>query len=86
MKEVDMECSSFHCANYHCDYCKKCSHANFFQEQEYNGKLYRWTFSPMWGPLFCNKDWNDCKCQPVSPYSVKWKAFELYQQLQEGAK
>ena len=80
---MTMICSSLTCSNYASDYCKKCSHANYIQEQELDGKVYRWEFNPMFGPLFLRKDYEPMKRQPI-PKSKAWDAFELYMECDKN--
>jgi hypothetical protein len=81
-------CTSLNCDNYGCDYCSKCSHSNFFGSgTDSSGKEWRWTFNPIFGPLFLRKDGSDMKRQP-SEKSKAWEAFESWhnQRMERTAK
>ncbi len=69
-------CSSTMCSNLGCDYCKECSHGTFLGEgQDAQGKIWRWEFSGMFGPLFVRKNGEPLKNQPVSKNDHAWEAF-----------
>lgn len=56
-------------------YCSKCSHAIYFGRAVVGGRVYRWEYSPRFGPLFAKAgskaepDW-----MPNGRHKV-WKAF-----------
>jgi len=61
------------------DHCKNCSHANFIFFQDYEGKRYRFSFNPHFGPMFLDKNGNDLKKQPMyTKKSKRWQAFEKW--------
>jgi len=67
------------CSDYG-DYCRKCSHALYFGEgKDRNGKLWRWEFNPMFGPMFLRKDGEFLKQQPVYENHPAWEPFEKWQ-------
>jgi len=72
-------CTSISCNNFNCDYCKRCSHAVYFGfgKDEF-GKVWRWTFNSMFGPMFKDKKGDDILCQPEAN-SPAWVLFELWQ-------
>ncbi len=60
------DCTSYSCKSLGCDYCLKCSHAIWKGEGiAPNGKIWRWEFSPRFGPFFLRKDGELLKYQPV---------------------
>ena len=68
-------CTSLSCYPPH-KYCAKCSHANFWGNgKDNNGRVWRWTFNPRFGPLFLRKDGTDMTRQPVEK-SPAWDVFE----------
>jgi len=58
------------------DYCRKCSHANYFGEVFVDGKQWRFTFNPYFGPLFVNLDGEPKKVQPSK--QTVWDAFQIW--------
>jgi len=72
-------CTSLNCNNMGCDCCQKCSHAIFSGEgKDRNGKIWRWEFSPQFGPLFVGKRGNSLKNQPIMPWHRAWEPFETW--------
>jgi hypothetical protein len=68
-------CSSLTCRTTEYEYCKKCSHAIWYGEGEHNGKIWKWEFTPMFGPLFLRKDGEPLKHQPIHEDHPAWKPF-----------
>ena len=72
------ECSSLICYPPH-DYCPDCSHAGYFGEgSDIKGKLWRWSFNPMFGPLFLRKDGEPVERQPMRENHPAWGPFEKW--------
>jgi len=65
MKAPDT-CTSVQCGSYPCGYCAKCSHA-WFEGSSVDGvgRLWRWEFNPITGPLFLRKDGEPLARQPI---------------------
>ncbi len=80
-------CNSMHCSNYGCDYCMECSHAIFFGKGiDKNEKLWKWEFSPYYGPTFLKKDGEPRKCQPSYEKHPAWEPFEKWLKEKLGKK
>ena len=61
------------------DYCPECSHALFLGEgTDKNGKLWRWEFSPRFGPLFLRKDGEPLSRQPIRADHRAWVPFDSW--------
>ena len=61
-------------------YCPKCSHALYVgQGKDKNGKLWRWQFSPMFGPDFLKKNGDFLKRQPAGEDHSAWGPFSEWQ-------
>ena len=83
-KEI-MECTSIMCGAEPgtTPYCKECSHARYDGEGiDRNGKLWRWSFNPRFGPLFLRKDGEPLKNQPMTENHPAWDAF--YGETEKG--
>ncbi len=65
------------------DYCKECSHSNFFGSGTVGSITYHWTFGPF-GPLFTDHEYEDLEVQPDQP-SPEWEAFfEWHENRKKG--
>ena len=83
---VPDECTSLMCSNYGCDYCAECSHAAFDGEgMDCNGRTWRWSFNPMFGPVFLCKDGEPMARQPGEFHPV-WDAFNDWHEKWKAAK
>ena len=75
MKRPDT-CTSLNCKDFESDYCVKCSHALYFGEGYVGTRLWKWEFSPMFGPAFYMADgWSIRLRQPGEKHPV-WDIFE----------
>lgn len=74
MKAPDT-CTSLQCASYPCAYCARCSHAIFEGSgTDATGKVWRWEFNPVRGPLFLRKDGEPLVRQPIAG-----RAYDVFQ-------
>lgn len=61
-------------------YCRKCSHAVYTgQGKDRTGHLWRWEFSPQFGPLFVGVRGEALERQPIRPNHRAWEPFEKWQ-------
>lgn len=69
-------CTSLNANCTHFKYCPKCSHAIYRGRARLTsgGRLYRWEFSPQYGPVFSRRARGDCNWIPGQRHPV-WKAF-----------
>jgi len=75
--------AQFHCNSFHscqlCNYCRQCSHSSFLGSGcDETGHLWRWDFSPQFGPLFLRKDGEPLAHQPEGADHPAWGAFEKW--------
>ena len=69
------------------DYCARCSHARFEGEgRDKRGKLWRWEFSPQYGPLFLRTDGEPLVHQPIREDHPAWEPFEAWHRKHHNAK
>jgi len=60
-------------------YCPECSHGIFFGKgDDKHGKVWRWEFTSLFGPLFVDKKGEPLKRQPISSRHPAWKPFEAW--------
>jgi hypothetical protein len=59
------------------EYCKKCSHANYFGEVIVSGRTWKFSFNPQFGPLFLRQDGEPMNRQPTEYHPV-WDKWELW--------
>lgn len=72
-------CTSLLCNSLGSDYCQKCSHGTFVGSgTDKNGKVWRWTFNPRFGPLFVRKDGEPLTNQPIASWHRAWSPFEKW--------
>ena len=72
-------CTSLNCSKLGCKYCPKCSHAVMLGGgRDRNGKVWRWSFNPMFGPLFLRKDSMPLKNQPDTENHRAWEPFDRW--------
>ena len=70
-------CSSTACTSQGSNYCKQCSHGNFFGKGDDDaGNTHYWTFSPRFGPLFTDAEYDDLEDQPTEENDPCWQAFD----------
>jgi len=70
-------CSSFSGCRPPTNYCRNCSHAHFEGRATIKGRLYRWEFNPVFGPLFSRRDQGECDWTPHARHPV-WAAFQRW--------
>lgn len=75
-KTMPDDCSSTRCSPPQ-GYCSECSHAAFAGSAKINGKTWRWSFNPRFGPLFLKMDGMPMERQPTERNPV-WKSFEVW--------
>ena len=71
-----MYCTSLDCHGDH-DHCPKCSHGIYFGSGMVNGREWKWTFNPRFGPVFLKKDGEPRKRQPEMRNPV-WGVFKRW--------
>lgn len=69
-------CTSLHCEDLGCDYCKECSHAIFKGEVQTN-KTHTFEFNPQYGVTFTKKNGSPKAVQPAekNPVWNKWEEW-----------
>ena len=75
--------NEFHCHSLtNCaggDYCRKCSHAVLLGSgTDRTGRVWRWEFSPVHGPLFVGKRGKPLSRQPIARNHRAWEPFERW--------
>lgn len=56
--------------------CICCLPTDFGEGVDRNGRLWRWEFSEMFGPLFVDKKGDPLRVQPISEKHAAWQPFE----------
>jgi len=77
-------CTSTRCKDYG-DYCRECPHAIWLGDgPDQNGKIWRWEFTPRFGPMFVGKRGEPLGRQPVQENHRAWEPFEKWHKKKFG--
>jgi len=69
-------CTSAHCSPPQ-KHCPQCSHAIYKGRVTVKGKVYRFEFTPMWGPMVWAKCKDDYDWTPNARHPF-WNAFQMW--------
>ena len=79
------ECTSLDCISFGGDYCPKCSHALYFGEGYVGQRLWKWEFSPMFGPNFYMADGQTIRYRQPGERHPVWSVWEQwYEEVNHG--